>query len=117
MAIGDVLNPVKPSGDFDYEAYRKKIGETAAQTRDIGDTSVPQGAKATVGGLQGVYKGLGETAISQYEQQAGTQKKQAEKAASALEMMGGGTIDYLQRLEQIKEGVTTRAGAARDAWS
>ena len=32
-------------------------------------------------------------------------------------MMGGGTIDYLQRLEKIKEGVTTRAGAARDAWS
>ncbi len=113
----DILNPIKPSGDFDYEAYRKKIGETAAQTRDIGDTSVPQGAVASAEKLKWGYKGIGETAISQYEQQAGTQKKQAEKAASALEMMGGGTIDYLQRLDKIKEGVTTRAASSRDAWS
>lgn len=112
----DVLNPISPTGDFDYESYRKKIQETAAATRDIGETAVPSGAKTTVEGLRGVYKGVGETAISQYGQQAVTQQKQAEKAATALEMQGGATIDYLQRLEGIREGVTTRAGAARDAW-
>ena len=98
MANGNVLNPISPSGDVDYDAYRSKIEQTAAATRDIGATAVPSGAKATVEGLRGVYKGLGETAISQYGQQAETQQKQAEKAATALEMQGGATIDYLQRL-------------------
>lgn len=116
MANGDVLNPVSPSGDFDYGAYRSKIQQTAAATRDIGKTAVPSGAKTVVKGLRGAYKGIGATAISQYGQQAVTQQKQAEKAATALEMQGGATIDYLQRLEGIREGVTTRAVAARDAW-
>jgi len=116
MANGNVLNPVSPAGDFDYEAYRKEIQKTAAATRDIGVTGVPAGAKKAVEGLRGVYKGVGETAISQYGQQAEAQQRQAEKAATALEMQGGATIDYLQRLEKIREGVTTRAKAARDAW-
>jgi len=113
----DVLNPVTPTGDFDYEAYKTKIAQTAAATRDIGDVSVPKGAETTVGGLRGVYKGVGETAVAQYGKQAETKQKEAEKAATALEMQGGATIDYLQRLEKIQEGVTTRAGAAREAWA
>ena len=117
MANGDVLNPVTPSGDFDYEPYRQKIQQTAAQTRDVGETAVPGGAKAAVGGLRGTYKGIGETAISQFGEQAKVKTKEAEKAATALEMQGGATIDYLQRLDKIREGVTTRAGAARAAWA
>ncbi len=117
MAIPDVLNPTTPTGDFDYEAYRTKIQETAAQTRDIGDTSVPSGAKATVGQLGGVYKGVGEAAISQFGKQAEVKTKEAEKAATALEMQGGATVEYLQRLDKIREGVTTKAAAARDAWA
>lgn len=117
MANGDVLNPVTPAGGFDYEAYRSKIQQTAAKTRDVGDVSVPSGAAATVGGLRGVYQGVGQTAISQYGKQAETKQKEAEKAASALEMQGGATIDYLQRLDKIREGVTARAGAARAAWA
>lgn len=111
----DVLNPLSPSGD-DYDPYKKKIQETAVATRDIGETAVPAGAQSTVAGLRGVYKGIGETAISQYGQQAQTQQKQAEKAASALEMQGGATIDYLQRLEGIQAGVTAKAKSARESW-
>ena len=110
MANGDVLNPV------DYGDYQSKIQKTAAATRDIGDTAVPSGAKDVVGGLRGNLKGVGQTAISQYGQQAVTQEKRAEKAATALELQGGATIDYLQRLEGIREGVTTRSASARDAW-
>jgi len=113
----DVLNPITPAGGTDYEAYRTKIAQTAAQTRDVGDTTVPAGAMATVGALRGVYKGVGETAISQYGKQAETQKKQAEKAATALEMQGGATIDYLQRLDKIREGTVAKADAAREAWA
>lgn len=113
----DVLNPVTPGGGTDYSDYQKKIAQTAAATRDVGDTTVPAGAKTTVGKLRGVYKGVGETAISQYGKQAEAQKKGAEKAATALEMQGGATIDYLQRLDKIREGVTARAGAAREAWA
>lgn len=117
MANGDVLNPVTPSGSFDYEAYRQKIAQTAAQTRDIGDVALPEGPESAVGGLTGVYKGIGQTAISQYGKQAETKQKEAEKAATALEMQGGASIDYLQRLDKIREGVTARADAARDAWA
>lgn len=113
MPDGDVLNPVTP----DYEAYRKKIEKTAAATRDIGPTAVPSGAKTAVRELGGAYKGIGETAVSQYGKQTEVKQKEAEKAATALEMQGGATIEYLQRLDQIREGVTTRVGAAREAWA
>ncbi len=113
----DVLNPVTPTGGTDYEAYRSTIQRTAAQTRDVGDVTVPSGAKTAVGGLRGAYAGIGETAISQYQKQAGVKTKEAEKAATALEIQGGATIDYLQRLDKIREGVTARADAARDAWA
>ena len=55
-------------------------------------------------------------AVSEYGKQADVQKKRAEKAATALEMQGGATIDYLQRLDEIRAGVATKAGSARDAW-
>ena len=113
--MADALNPIKPVQS--YDAYKTKIAQTAAQTRDIGSTATPAGAQATVGSLAGVYKGVGQTAISRYGQQADVQKKQAEKAASALELQGGATIDYLQNLDKIREGVTARAGAAREAWA
>ena len=113
--MADALNPIKPVQS--YDAYKTKIAQTAAQTRDIGSTTTPAGAQATVSNLAGVYKGVGQTAISQYGQQADVQKKQAEKAASALELQGGATIDYLQNLDKIREGVTARAGAAREAWA
>jgi len=113
----DVLNPITPTGGTDYDTYKTKIRQTAAQTRDVGDVTVPGGAGAAVGQLKGAYKGIGETAISQYGKQAETKQKEAEKAATALEMQGGATIDYLQRLDKIREGVTTRTAAAREAWA
>ncbi len=114
MANGDVLNPV--SG-FDPEAYQKTIQKSAAATRDVGDISVPTGAQTAVSGLKGAYKGIGETAVSQYGKQAEVKQKEAEKAATALEMQGGATIEYLQRLDKIREGVTAKAAAAREAWA
>ena len=116
MANGDVLNPVTPGG-FDPEAYQKTIQKTAAATRDIGGVTAPAGAKTAVGALRGAYKGIGETAVAQYGEQVGVKQKEAEKAATALEMQGGATIEYLQRLDKIREGVTTRAAAAREAWA
>ena len=111
----DALNPI--AGGFNPEAYRETIQKTAAATRDVGETAVPAGAKTAVGELKGGYKGVGETAISQYGEQAKVKEKEAEKAATALEMQGGATIEYLQRLDKIREGVTTKAAAAREAWA
>ena len=116
MATHDPLNPASLTGGFDPEAYQKTIQKTAAATRDIGDVTAPAGAEATVGQLKGAYKGIGETAVAQYGRQAEVKTKEAEKAATALEMQGGATIEYVQRLEKIREGVTTRATAARETW-
>lgn len=112
----DPLNPINPTAGFDPAAYQKTIQKTAAATRDVGDVAAPAGAQATVGALRGAYKGIGETAVSQYGQQAEVKQKEAEKAATALEMQGGATIEYLQRLDKIREGVTARAGVAQEAW-
>ena len=54
-------------------AYESTIKQTAAATRDIGDTSVPAGAEKAVGALTGGYKGVGEMAVSEYGKQAGVQ--------------------------------------------
>ena len=113
----DVLNPVSPVKGFDPETYQKTIQKTAAATRDVGDVTTPPGAKTAVGELKGAYRGIGETAISQYGEQAKVKTKEAEKAATALEMQGGATIEYLQRLDKIREGVTARSEAARDEWA
>lgn len=117
MPNGNITNPVTPTGGFDPEAYQKTIQKTAAATRDVGDVGVPSGAKTAVGGLGGAYRGIGETAISQYGKQAEVKQKEAEKAATALEMQGGATIDYLQRLEEIRGGVTAKAKVAREIWA
>lgn len=117
MPNGDVLNPITPPKTTDYGAYQQKIAQTAAATRDVGDVGVPSGAVAAVGGLKGAYKGIGETAVAQYGKQAEVQKKEAEKAATGLEMAGESTIDYLQRLDEIREGVTTKTKEARAAWA
>ncbi len=116
MANGDVLNPV--SG-FDPEAYQKTIQKTAAATRDIGDVSMPSGLTQAVEKRSpgGTARALGEAALSQYGKQTEVKQAEAEKAATALEMQGGATIEYLQRLDKIREGVTTKAAAAREAWA
>lgn len=113
----DVLNPVTPTGGTDYDAYKSTIQKTAAATRDVGDVTTPTGAKTAAGELKGAYKGIGETAVSQYGKQAEVKQKEAEKAATGLEVTGEATVDYLQRLDKIREGVTTRTDAARDAWA
>ena len=105
------------SADIAKGEYEGMIQQQAAQTRDIGDVSVPAGAEKAVGELKGGYKGVGEIAVSEYGKQAEVQKERAEKAATALEVTGGATIDYLQGLEKIREGVTARAGAAQEAWA
>jgi len=104
------------SEDIAKGEYESTIQQQAAQTRDIGDTSVPAGTEKAVGALTGGYKGIGEMAVSEYGKQAEVQKKRAEKAATALEMQGGATVDYLQRLDEIREGTTARMGTAREAW-
>ena len=76
------------SGDIAKGEYESTIQQQAAQTREIGDVSVPAGAEKTIGALEPGYKGVGEMAVSEYGKQAKTQKKRAEKAATALEMQG-----------------------------
>lgn len=117
MPNGTVTSPVVSTGGVDYDAYKTKIAQTAAATRDVGEVSLPSGITSAVSKLGGAYRGIGEAAVSQYGQQAEVQKKEAEKAATALEMQGGATIDYLQRLESLREGVTAKAKVAREAWA
>lgn len=113
----DVLNPVTPTGGPDYDPYKQKIQQMVTQTKDVGDVSLPSGITTAAKGLKGAYKGLGEAAVSQYGKQAGVLEKEAGKAATALEMAGGTTIEYLQKLDEIRGGVTAKAKVAREAWA
>lgn len=95
------------------DSYQDTIRRTAAETRKVEGPTDTSGLLTS--GL-GRYKGVGEAAISDYKTQASTTRKQAEKAATGLEMTGEATSQYLSNLEAIKGTVKTQAANAQDDW-
>ena len=105
-----------PAGGLNYQGYLDKIRQTAASTRDIGKTDLPSELGAATGQMPGVYGTLGKAAVSNYEKQVASTRKEAERAATGLEIAGETTIQSMQELEALKGQVTSRAEEARKAW-
>jgi len=103
------------TGGYDWADYQKKIQSAAAKTRETGqvDTSILSGATT---GLTGTYQKVGEAAVANIKQQQEAQKKQAEKAASALEMVGSSTLQGLQNIEAIQSQVRAGVQKASESW-
>ena len=129
--------PTTPqTGGLNYEDYQTRIQKAAAATRATGavtpDMTAARQAATKIGRTGAIttgpayarkteypYAALGDvakTAISGYEQQAAGQKKQAEKAASALEMVGETTLQGMRGIERIQEQVQVGAQKASETW-
>jgi len=96
--------------------YGQKIREAAATTRKVPtiDTTI---LKAPLTGLQGTYKQVGEAAVTGFQQQEKEQQKRAERAASALEMVGASTVEGIRRLENIQTQIKSQAQKTTESWS
>jgi len=113
----NTTNITPQSGGLNYADYQKKLEETAAKTRNVAGANLPDSAIKSAAGLKDNYRNLGETAMQNYQTQIATQKQQAEKAATGLEMAGSGTSQILSNLEALQGQVKTQAASTRDAFS
>lgn len=106
------------TGGLNIPDYQKKVQSAAAATRRTGEPS-KQGlasAEKAAGQLRGARGDVGRAAVESFRTQAGAQKSQAQKAASALEMMGESTQRGLQNLEAIQSSVRQTAQRATESW-
>jgi len=109
---------ITPStGGLNYADYLKKIQTAAASTRDIGDTTIPSDVSKLVRKApKGMAKTQGEAAIKNYQQQTATTQKEAEKAATGLEMMGASTLQGMQNLEALQKSIQTKVKSVSEEW-
>jgi len=105
------------TGGLNYADYLKKIQTAAASTRDTGKTAIPYDVtKMVAKAPEGIAKKQGTAAISQYEQQVIDTKKQAEKAATGLEMVGASTLQGIQNLEALQGSIQAKAQSVSEEW-
>jgi len=119
-------NPAAPiSGGLNYADYQERIKQAAAKTRTVAGAGTPQGATDIVESMEGRYiqtpknvaaQAQGQAAITNYQTQTAATQQQAEKAASALEMMGSSTIQGLKNLEAIQGTLRTSVQNVSDTW-
>jgi hypothetical protein len=64
-----------------------------------------------------IYSTVADSAIKNYEQQILSTQKQAERSASALEMAGKATENYLSGLDTINENFQNRVSSTKEAFS
>lgn len=115
MAEDNITNAVSqlydPStGEFDYEAFNRRIQETIGQTTQIFEPQLPE-----------ISPGLRQdprvqAAISTYETSRGPLQQQAQKAATGLEMQAGQFTASQQYLTGLQADVAGRAASASEVW-
>ena len=116
MANGNIPSPATPAEGTGGQDYLAKLRKTVAATRDIGDVTVPKEAKAAAAGLEGFRGEQAAGAIQQYERQAVTTQKEAEKAATGLEITGEATEKFMGNLKAIQGRVKTQVANAQESW-
>jgi len=120
MANGIVSPATTPTTGFDYEAYRKKIQETAAKTRDVAGISPETKSQLTTAATQvqpiAGHQRVAQSLVSQLGQQEADVKARAEKAATGLEMVGESTLQGMQNLERIQSTLRQRVQDTSGAW-
>jgi DNA repair exonuclease SbcCD ATPase subunit len=110
---------------LNYEDYQERLRQAAARTRQVEGLGQPlAGIEKTIktiktagyGGIGGMYGGLAQTALENYKSQEADQKKKAERAASALEMVGTSTLSGIKNLESAQASVRQAVQSASDTW-
>lgn len=99
--------------------YQSKIQKAAASTRQVSGTLEGSAAKAvskTGAGLRGTYAGQAAGLVEGYRAKTEAAEKQAEKAATALELTGSATEKFISGLETIQGRVREQISSAGDSW-
>lgn len=120
MANGTTTNTsdtTNTSGSISYDNYINTLRKSVASTKDVTGTKDTGASAGVLSGLSGSYKDLGQMAVENYQTQVATKKKEAEKAATGLEMAGEATIGYLSNLEALQGQVKQQAASTKEAFS
>lgn len=122
----DPSKPLQPS-TFNYEAFLSDVGKAAEKTRQVvlPDPAKEQAFKSWAATGRGKFPGgVGSTEYQQWqaisgdwEKQKDLLQRQAEKAATALEMKAGGTAAGMQKLEEMQQKALTSQQTATDLWT
>jgi len=99
---------------FDYDAWKKKLGETVASTGTVSGSADP-GTGGWEGGTD-AKNALGQAAITNYGAEYEAMQKQATQSAQGLELMGEATFASQQRMEALQAGVTADYESAKGSW-
>lgn len=100
-----------------WDDYQKRIQQAASSTRETAGGTDTARLKQAASQLAGPRKAVAESAISNFKTQSEAQKQQAEKAASALEMVGESTQRGVQNLTDIQSQIRSDVQSASKAWS
>lgn len=108
QAVTKLYDP--STGEFDYEAFNKRIQETIGRTTQVFEPKLPE-----------ISTGLKQdprvqAAISTFETSKGPLQEQARKAATGLEMQAGQFTASQQYLTGIQADVAGRAATASEVW-
>jgi len=122
---------------FNYEAFRKTIGDLASQTREVSGTegyqaAVPlyesiksSGWSPGSSGSLSSYLSSGSKVAAKAQAEAGMAKArgdiqslqgQADKASAGLEVMGAGMEAYMKRLQSAQDFAATSYQSAAEGW-
>ena len=121
MANGSNTTPTitttpTPATGTESKSYLDTIRKQAAATRDVGAPDISRQAELATQGLRGSAVGQAGAAIQQYGQDVKTTQKQAEKAATGLEVAGEATGRYMENLEAIQGRLTTQVESSKNSW-
>jgi hypothetical protein len=109
-------SPTKPAPD--YSTYEQGIKSAAASTRKEESPTIPgvSPAKKAARTLNERNRAIGNAAIENYRAQEEGIRKQAEKAATGLELAGQATIDYTKSIDALKGDISQQVANASDSW-
>ena len=118
MAISTTPGTTPATGGLDYTDYQKDIEQAAAKTKTVaGPAGLPAGTEDLLKRLKGTPgEAQAQAAISQYRTQKKTTQQQAEKAGTALEMVGESTTQGMQNLEAIQAGIKKQVASASESF-
>jgi len=99
------------TGAFNSGAFTQKIGELAEQTRQVSEPKMPD-----LSGYKYNEDPRIKAAMASYEASREPLQRQAQRAATALEIQGQNTAQQMKALEEIEEDITARQATASGMW-
>lgn len=113
------------TGTTNYADYENKIKQAAAQTKQVSGSIAPltnykptvTGKSWSQTGLTGSRQATQQAIVSSAKSQQANLQEQAEKSASALEMVGASTLSGIKGLESIQGAIRQQTQSSSDSFN